>query len=63
MAVATPPSSASLEPTKNTTRIARPRRSQLFKTHDDHLFTVKTSRRHARFASKEGSAWTLYRLL
>ena len=32
MAVAAPPSSASLEPTKITTRIARPRRSQPFKT-------------------------------
>jgi hypothetical protein len=34
MAVAAPRSSASLEPTKITPRIARPRRSQPFKTHD-----------------------------
>jgi hypothetical protein len=43
MAVAAPLSSASLEPTKITTRIA-PRRSQLFKTHDGHLPTVKQRR-------------------
>src|ERR1700704_3714626 len=29
-----------------------PRRSQLFKTHDGHLPTVKTSRRRARSSSK-----------
>jgi prolyl-tRNA editing enzyme YbaK/EbsC (Cys-tRNA(Pro) deacylase) len=52
MAVAAPLSSACLEPTNNTTRIARPRRSQLFKTHDGHLPTVKTSRRRARSSSK-----------
>ena len=42
MAVAGPPSSASLETTKEETRIARPRRSQLFKTDDGHLPTLVT---------------------
>src|SRR5258705_13295866 len=32
------------------------RRSQLFKTHDGHLPTVKTSPRRARSSSKDGSA-------
>ena len=52
MAVAAPPSSAFLESTKSTTRIARSRRSQLFKTHDGYLPTVKMSRRRARSSSK-----------
>ena len=31
-----------------------PRQSQLFKTHDGHLPTVKASRRRARSSSKNG---------
>ena len=44
MAIAAPPSSASLEPTKIPTRIARPRRSQPFKTDNGRLPTVKQRR-------------------